>query len=389
MPVIAAGAVLLVVVFIGFSGGGDGKVSGSSAQSTLQPDVLGADGSALTVPGVTLEPVVIATDPAHVKTQLSSSLSKGMYGDEVKAMQQRLLDLGFQPGPIDGQFGTGTEQALWAFEGLVFQLTNTQQTGVLTNDMWQTMQDDIAIQPKRQNSTATHVEVYLDKQVMVVFKDNRPELISHISSGQINPDGSPKTFCEEVTIDTDQNGVALPEPVKKGICAESKTPGGVFKFTRRYVGKRVGPLGGMYDPVYFNYGIAIHGAENVPKEPASHGCIRIPKFLSTVFPTLVENGDQVWVWDGKKEPEQQSKKDMLPSFNRPDPSYTTTTTTAPATTVAGTTTTVKTTGSTTTTTTKTGTTTTVAPTTLPATTTPPTTAAPTTTAPTTTSTSPV
>ena len=120
----------------------------------------------------------------------------------------------------------------------------------------------------------------------------------------------------------------------------------MFKFTRRYEGKRVGPLGGMYDPVYFNYGIAIHGAENVPLEPASHGCIRIPKFLSTVFPALVENGDQVWVWDGKKEPENQSKNDMLPSFNRPDPSYTTTTsstttttTVAPTTTVAAPTTT--------------------------------------------------
>ena len=35
-------------------------------------------------------------------------------------------------------------------------------------------------------------------------------------------------------------------------------------------------LGGMWDPVYFNYGIAMHGALNVPLEPASHGCIRIP-----------------------------------------------------------------------------------------------------------------
>jgi len=370
MPVIAAAGVLGAVVFVGFSGGND-EASGISG-GTDQSIALATDGSALTVPGSTLAPVVIATDPATVKTQLTSSLSKGMYGAEVKAMQQRLLDLGFQPGPIDGQFGAGTQQALWAFQKLVLKVPYASASGVLTNDMWQTMQDSIVIQPRRLNSTPTHVEVYLEKQVLVVFKNNVAEFISHISSGKLTPAGVPDTFCEEVIIDTDDNGVALPEPVKKGICAESKTPGGVFKFTRRYEGKRVGPLGGMDDPVYFNYGIAIHGAENVPLEPVSHGCIRIPKFLSKAFPALVKNGDQVWVWDGNKEPEQQSKNDMLPSFNRRDPAYTTTTssttsTVAPTTTVVTTTTkpAVATTvpATTTTTTTPTTTTSTIAATT--------------------------
>ena len=266
------GAVLWREFLIGFSG--DDQQAASSPTTASGP-VVAADGSALTVPGSTLPPLVIVTDPAAVKSQLTSSLSKGMYGDDVKAMQQRLFDLGFQPGPIDGQFGSGTQQALWAFEKLVLNVPSASATGVLTNEMWQTMQDNISIQPSRTNSTTTHVEVYLDKQVLVVFKSNVAEFITHISSGQVNPDGTPKTFCEEVTIDTDDQGRALPEPEKKGSCAESKTPGGVFKFTRRYEGKRVGPLGGMYDPVYFNYGIAIHGAENVPLEPASHGCIRI------------------------------------------------------------------------------------------------------------------
>ncbi len=118
------------------------------------------------------------------------------------------------------------------------------------------------------------------------------------------------------------------------------------------------PLGGMKNPWYFNYGIAIHGAQNVPTRPASHGCIRISNTLADVFPDLVERGNAVYVWghDGK-EPEQYTERESLPSFNRPDPNATTTTT------------------STTTTTTTT--------TTPPSTTTPPTTAAPTTAAPTT------
>ncbi len=371
MPAIAAGGVLAAVVFVGFSGGDDQQANGIAAGTSTSG--VGVDGSTLTVPGSTLVPVVIGTDPATVKTQLTGSLSKGSYGEEVTALQTRLFELGFQPGPIDGQFGSGTQQALWAFEKLILDAPSASPTGVLTNEMWQTMQDDIAVQPRRTNSTTTHVEVYLDKQVLVVFESNAATFITHISSGELNPDGSPKTFCEEVTIDTDSNGVALPEPVKKGICAESKTPGGVFKISRHYEGKRVGPLGGMYDPVYFNYGIAIHGAENVPLEPASHGCIRIPKFLSTVFPALVEKGDQVWVWDGKKEPEQQSKNDMLPSFNRPDPTYSTTTssttTTAAPTTTGPATTTTKPSTSTTTTSVPATTTTTTTTTTVEATTT--------------------
>ena len=36
------------------------------------------------------------------------------------------------------------------------------------------------------------------------------------------------------------------------------------------------PLNGnMYKPLYFDRGQAIHGANNVPRSPASHGCLRL------------------------------------------------------------------------------------------------------------------
>ena len=36
------------------------------------------------------------------------------------------------------------------------------------------------------------------------------------------------------------------------------------------------PLNGnMYRPLYFDNGQAIHGANNVPRSPASHGCARL------------------------------------------------------------------------------------------------------------------
>jgi len=144
------------------------------------------------------------------------------------------------------------------------------------------------------------------------------------------------------------------------VCALSKTPGGVFTYDRQVKGKRVSPLGGMWDPVYFNYGIAVHGAENVPNRPASHGCVRLPMHISVYFQDVVDIGERILVWNGEKEPEQVTDRESLPSFDYPDPNATTTTTSttstttttiAPPTTAAPTPTTTKPVPTTTTTTT--------------------------------------
>jgi len=90
--------------------------------------------------------------------------------------------------------------------------------------------------------------------------------------------------------------------------------------------------------VYFNFGIAVHGAMQVPKEPASHGCIRIPIFISAYFPAMVKKDDRVYVFDGVKEPEDYGSQP--PPWDKKDPNYTTTTSstsTVPKTTVPKTT----------------------------------------------------
>ena len=58
-----------------------------------------------------------------------------MAGDEVQAPQQRLSDLGFQPGPIDGQFGDLTRMAVWAYQKLVMGVPYDQPNGTVTPDM--------------------------------------------------------------------------------------------------------------------------------------------------------------------------------------------------------------------------------------------------------------
>ena len=350
-PAIAAGLVLALVVGIGIFVGGNGTDVDADAPTT---DATTAGEAIPETPEGIVNPVTTTTaDQPPSAAPLAAPLSLGSAGEDVRRVQERLTELGFQPGPADGQFGAGTQQAVWAFKKLIGTLqwedfaARNDQT-VVTEEVWQQMADpNVRFLPRRPGS-GTHVEVYLPQQVMAVFRDDEPIFIAHISSGELDSDGKPATFCETATYDTDEYGSPYPEPVTKQVCAESKSPGGVFKFNRSYDGQRISPLGGMKNPWYFNYGIAIHGAQNVPTQPASHGCIRISNSLADVFPDLVERGNRVYVWghDGK-EPEQYSERESLPSFNRPDPNATTTTsttttTTPPSTTAAPTTTTAPT-----------------------------------------------
>jgi|TARA_R110002110_G_scaffold338122_1_gene548608 hypothetical protein len=358
LPLLIAIALIAGILGIGFFGGRGDSAPTSQAVAPLEP-VLGGDQTTTTYS----DPVTQAPDAAPDLPAVDRTLRQGLAGDDVKMLQERLVGLGFDPGPADGIYGKLTMQAVWAFEKLVLGTPRAAATGVISTDSWEILRRDVTITPRRSTSgQADHTEVYLPEQVMIVFHKDKPVLISHISSGELTADGKPEEYCETATYDTDSQGRELDEPVTKQVCALAKTPGGVFKYRRQVEGKRVSPLGGMWNPVYFNYGIAVHGAENVPLEPASHGCVRMPMHISEYFQTKVSLGDRILVWDGIKEPEQQTERDSLPSFDYADPnattttsSTTTTTTTAPVTTQAPATT-VKPTTTTTTTTTTTSTT---------------------------------
>jgi hypothetical protein len=79
-------------------------------------------------------------------------------------------------------------------------------------------------------------------------------------------------------------------------------------------------LGSLYNPVYFNGGIAVHGSRSVPGQPASHGCIRIPMGAAEWFPSAVHIGMPVHVVGVEGQPPN------------PDRVVTTVTTAAPPTT---------------------------------------------------------
>jgi hypothetical protein len=310
-PALFSIAVLLTVVAVAVLNGDDPEQSMSSTTTTADVSVTSS-----TLP----------------KAPLDRRLREGVKGDDVLRLQVRLAQLKFDPGPLDGEFGQATKQAVWAFEKLVLKTPRKEATGVVTPEMWEIMQSNVEVIPRRDADSPSHVEIYLPEQVMVVFKETEVMLITHVSTGSNEP------WCEEVAIDPGEDGNDTMKQIKVGLCGEAVTPPGIFYFYNRKQGTRESRLGSMYNPVYFNFGIAVHGAILVPLEPASHGCVRIPMSIARYFPALVAYGDRVYVFDGIKEPEEYGSPP--PPFDRPDPNYTTTTsssvpasTTVPPTTV--------------------------------------------------------
>lgn len=333
LPVAAAAGLVAVVGLIGAIGARTGGSGADSPAGGPTPTVAAADSSVL---ATTTSLVTTTTTP---KTTIAGPLKLGDSGPEVERLQLRLAELGFQPGPIDGYFGELTQAAIWAYQKLVRNVDYRVPDGVVTPDMWLELQDPLPIQARRPDA-GKHTEIYLPQQALIVFDGNRPLFISHISSGQLEEPGDDfnkgREWCEEVTIDPgeagNENGT---EPIKKGVCGNAWTPGGVYEFYRKVEGVRESRLGGMLNPVYFNYGIAVHGAYNVPRYPDSHGCIRIPNLISATFQNLVQIGEKVYVFDGVQEPEVYGAQSGWWDWD--DPNYTTTTTLPPSTTAATTT----------------------------------------------------
>ncbi len=336
LPVAAAAGLVVVVGLIGAIGA---RTGGSDANPSPGGGVTAAETAGLSGSSVLASTSLLATTTTAPKTTIAEPLQVGDSGPEVERLQRRLAEIGFQPGPIDGYFGELTQAAIWAYQKLVRNIDYRAPDGVVTPQMWRELQDPLPIKARRPDA-GKHTEIYLPQQALIVFEGDRPLFISHISSGQLEEPGDDfnkgREWCEEVTIDPgeagNENGT---EPLKKGVCGNAWTPGGVYEFYRKVEGVRESRLGGMLNPVYFNYGIAVHGAYNVPRYPDSHGCIRIPNLISATFQNLVQIGEKVFVFDGVEEPEVYGAQSGWWDWD--DPNYTTTTT-APPSTIASTTT---------------------------------------------------
>jgi peptidoglycan hydrolase-like protein with peptidoglycan-binding domain len=199
---------------------------------------------------------------AHHTVATGQVLRAGMHGPSTRQLQRKLAALDYYPGPINGQFGIDTLEAVWAFEevqGLPGQDTVSSAFERALNNPRAPKVLDAGAGPNR-------IEVNLSTEVLVLYRNNQIQLISHVSSG------GHYYFCSP-----------------GGGCGYAITPTGNFTTGVFLPGWVVVPLGEMYNPVFFiGTAYAIHGDTEVPLAPVSHGCIRIPMDIAAFFHTLVK-----------------------------------------------------------------------------------------------------
>jgi peptidoglycan hydrolase-like protein with peptidoglycan-binding domain len=204
--------------------------------------------------------------PTATTTSTSTSTSTkvlqlGMKGSAVKTLQRRLAALKYYPGSIDGQFGTDTLEAVWAFQ----EVQGLPGRDYVSSAMQRALAHPRGPKVLDRRAGANRIEVNLASEVLVLYRDNKIELISHVSSG------GGYFFCSP-----------------GGGCGYAVTPTGNFKTIVYMAGWVQVPLGEMYNPVFFiGTAYAIHGDTEVPLAPVSHGCVRVPMDIAAFFHKLV------------------------------------------------------------------------------------------------------
>jgi peptidoglycan hydrolase-like protein with peptidoglycan-binding domain len=199
---------------------------------------------------------------AHQTAATGQVLREGMHGLSTRELQRKLARLDYYPGPINGQFGIDTLEAVWAFQ----EVQGLPGEDYVSSAMEQALNDPRAPRVLDAAAGPNRIEVNLSTEVLVLYRNNQIELISHVSSG------GHYYYCSP-----------------GGGCGYAITPTGNFTTGVFMPGWVVVPLGEMYNPVFFiGTAYAIHGDTEVPLAPVSHGCIRIPMDIAAFFHTLVK-----------------------------------------------------------------------------------------------------
>lgn len=196
--------------------------------------------------------------PPTTEPPRGNMLRPGDSGPAVRELQQKLSDLGYWLGGVDGTYGQTTQQAVLAFqkaEGLGRDGVAGPQTQAQLRN---------AARPTGRSGSGTLIEVDLSRQLMLIVENGQVKHALNTSSGA---SGTP-------------------------------TPPGRFVIGREIDGWRHAPLGTLYRPKYFNGGIAIHGYPSIPAYPASHGCTRLsnPAMDMLWSSGLANIGTEVWVY---------------------------------------------------------------------------------------------
>lgn len=212
-------------------------------------------------------------EPRPVSTPKRSAKIKALAVADHRAAEQRLADLGYWTGRVDGQWDEASRQALIAFQ----KVEKLKPTGRLTRAHFEILL--AAKRPAPLETNEAHIEVDLVRQVLFIADDaGVVAKILPVSTG------SGKEFKSQ------------------GWARDAITHPGRYRVRQKISGWKKSPLGELYYPVYFMYGTAIHGYQSVPTKPASHGCVRIPMFAAKQFHKMIPVGMPVIVHKGEPPP---------------------------------------------------------------------------------------
>jgi peptidoglycan hydrolase-like protein with peptidoglycan-binding domain len=208
------------------------------------------------------------TSTLPTRDDTSQLLKAGAEGPRVKHLQERLTELGYRPGPVDGTYGAATASAVLAFqkhEGL-------ERDGVAGMAVEKALVHPTAAGPRP--GPVPRIDIDIARQL--VFVVSKEGTVTTLNSST----GNGETYS-----------------VPGGGSDVAYTPVGSFTVIRKVPGDEHAPLGTLHNPMYFYRGWAIHGAANVPAYPASHGCARISNADADWLYPQVALGTPVIVYD--------------------------------------------------------------------------------------------
>lgn len=176
----------------------------------------------------------------------------------VLQLEQRLDNLRYWPGPVDGVYDGDTRQAVMAFQKANGLDATGQSNPQVASAIGSASSPPAPLVP---NGGPDRVEVDLSRQIVMVYDNGPLAAVLNASTGT----------------------------------SRTPTPPGAYKVSRQVSGWDKGPLGNLYNPSYFYGGIALHGSTSVPAYPASHGCVRISVSAAEWVPNLTPPGTPVYV----------------------------------------------------------------------------------------------
>jgi lipoprotein-anchoring transpeptidase ErfK/SrfK len=165
-------------------------------------------------------------------------LRAGMTGADVRALNQRLFDLHFLPGPGSSEYTTATVDAVIAFQ----KWAGVARDGTAGPQTQKALGRAAAPTPLMRRA-GRRVEVSISKQLALEVLGGRVLWVLPVSTampGYVTPLGRYRVYSKSVE--------SWSNPYKEWLPYAS----------------------------YYSGGRALHGLASVPPFPASHGCIRVP-----------------------------------------------------------------------------------------------------------------